>query len=164
MPPTIHVMTTTKHAHEHPGPVRIPRPRTILEGRAAMALGGRTTAVDWLPTGVSDELDKLRQEQLRLRDRAADLSAERDDLTRTFKREDAEYEKALRDAARRGVEAPKDTRTGPGLRSAGLEALEDNLWATLGALAEVAEEVVRPCAPKRRTFSPVLARRSQPPR
>ena len=142
MPPTLPCMTT-KHEHPHPGPVRIPRPRSVAEGKVAMALGGRTTACDWLPVGLSDELDALRVEQLRLRDKAADLAAERDELIRTYRVEDGEYERALRDAARRGVEAPEDKRTGPGIRAAGLEALEDNLWATLGALAEVAEEVVR---------------------
>src|SRR4051812_43621569 len=94
------------------GPLKFPQAPDSATGRAINErLRGHTTASGWLPAGVFDRLDELRDEHLRLRGQvAADLEA-LNELTAKFRREDAEHQEALRHAYRDGGGTPEDRRT-----------------------------------------------------
>jgi hypothetical protein len=115
------------------------RMRTMLVER----LGGHTTSEQWLPAGLWDELDQVRDRHLKVRSRVlAELRTLRG-LESKFAKEDRDYDARLRDAHRTGDPGKvKDRRTAVEKRTAQRDAVERRLWAGVTVLAEVADEAI----------------------
>lgn len=128
------------------GPLLIPlRPGGRVEIRVALTerLKGHTTSANWLPAGLSPELDTLRVEFGRLRSRAAlDLQA-LDDLIAEHHAEDRKHQKALEHALRdpRAAEA-EDRRTSPEERDRQRDDLHERVDADVLVMAEVADRII----------------------
>jgi hypothetical protein len=115
------------------------RTRVLLVER----LGGHTTSEQWLPAGLWDELDRVRDRHVTVRSRVlAELRTLRG-LESKFAKEDRDYDARLRDAHRTGDPGTvKDKRTAVEKRTAQRDAVERRLWAGVTVLAEVADEAI----------------------
>lgn len=111
----VHAAAIKNHAQVH-GPLRIPvAPGRRVEVRPALTerLNGHTTSTDWLPLGLSHELDELRTNFVRLRERAAgDLHAS-EQTDRQHDDEDRKHQAAMQQALRDGEGVPEDCRRSP---------------------------------------------------
>ena len=106
-------------------------------------LRGHSTAANWLPDGLWPELDQLRAEQLRVREQVVTELTAREALQARFRAEDKQHEERLRQAHREGrPDSVEDRRTAVEQRQAERKAIEENLWAGVIVLAEVAEQVI----------------------
>lgn len=93
-------------------------------------LHGHTTSERWLPEGLWPELDKVRDDQLRLCGQVAANIAALDQLAERFKAEDDEHAEQLRQAHPDGAPASaEDRRTPPDQRASKRAVIEEVLWA-----------------------------------
>jgi hypothetical protein len=123
------------------GPLKFPRqPEHTRHRRALERLRGHTTA-DWIPVALSDELDELRGEMLKLRARAQESIDAITALDRQWRTEDRAQNLRLKHAARTGTEA-EDKRTDEGERLAAEDSHVERMWATVEVMAEIADKVV----------------------
>ncbi|MBN1529437.1 MAG: hypothetical protein JW895_10280 [Thermoleophilaceae bacterium] len=118
-------------------------PRTKENARALRRLRGHSTAPNWIPAGLSGELDALRGEHLRLLGQVAAELAALDATSARFRREDQDHARALREAQRDGVpDSVEDTRTSTADRRSVLVAITERYWAAVAVLADLVDAVV----------------------
>lgn len=126
------------------GQLKLPAP-TLVHVRKTIVrdLRGATTHPDWIPEGLSNELDALRNTHIRLRAQCATELTALDELARRFRREDAEHAERLRQAALDGwPDAAEDERTLDDERDTQREAVLERLWADVEVFAEHCDKVI----------------------
>ncbi len=107
-------------------------------------LRGHSTSDAWLPAGLFDSLDAVRDEHLRLREQVASEIAALKHLDAKFKAEDENYAEQLRQAHRDGrLVSIEDKRTPPEERGTAHQVVEGRLWAGVQVLAEVTNKVIQ---------------------
>jgi hypothetical protein len=114
-----------------------------LDAKVAQNLRGHSTNRDWIPAGLSPEINELRETHRRLRSQCAADLTELDELLRKFRQEDSEHEEQQRRAALGGwPEVRQDARTLDAERLAERDAILARLKANLEVLADVCWQVV----------------------
>jgi hypothetical protein len=127
-------------------------------------LGGHTTAANWLPPGLWEELDALRAEHLRIRQSVATELANLEELDQRFRDENERHAEALREAHRSGGgNGVEDRRMPPGQRARARAAVEERLWAGIVVFGEVADSIVQLVRDKEDAWLVPYARTSRDP-
>jgi hypothetical protein len=121
------------------GPIRfLPAPSDVATRRLlAEKLRGHASAANWLPEGLTSELDRLRAAHLETRDRVIAAGDAVAALEERHRAEDTDYEKALRQAHRDPQAPPvEDRRTPPEQREAEHVKARESYWAAVWVLGE----------------------------
>ena len=119
-----------------------PRPPDPATHKTFQRIAGHATSAQWLPEGLSRELDELRAEQLERRaGLAADLAAV-SALAEGFVKEDRDRQTELRQAARDGGAPPPDGRTRAEERISQRTQIEERIWAGVHVYAELVDRVI----------------------
>lgn len=118
---------------------------------------GATLTPDWLPSGLSDAVDELREHHRRVLAEVRTADAKAHELRRAFRAEDEQHDAEQRSALRDGRE-PKDSRTPAATRVEALRDAEARIVAAVEVAGEVAADVV---AELKRSESVLLAEQAE---